>query len=230
MEETPLGFRWLAALIWISFHRKNTQSIVKIVGSYFVVAGITILAAMQVYAQGYLVPNGVVTNLFPGEIDVWNPGTQVTGFTLTPSSPNTFVFDEPATIGVRVFMVSPNDPVSLQPIASLNYPELTLQGSYVLAAGTPLYVGLYTGGSLAPPYPPQPPYFYTDPVFGWAKLENFNGTIEVLDSTVEYQGGGIIAGTDTIISAPEPRDWALDITGAAGLFVFRCVRKVVPAK
>jgi hypothetical protein len=80
------------------------------------IIGCVLCAVFRLGAQGYIVPNGVVTNLFPGEIDVWNPGTQINGFTLTPSSRNTFIFNEPATIGVRVFLVSPNDPVSLQPI------------------------------------------------------------------------------------------------------------------
>jgi hypothetical protein len=63
---------------------------------------------------------------------------------------------------------------------------LSLQSSYVFNVGTPFYVGLYTGGGVAPPYPPYPPYVYTDPVFGWAELENVNGTIELLNAAAEY--------------------------------------------
>jgi PEP-CTERM motif len=185
------------------------------------IMGFVLCLVFQAGAQGYIVPNGVVTDLFPGEIDVWNPGTQITGFSFTPSNPTTFVFNEPATIGVRVFLVSPNDPISLQPILSLSYPEFSLQGSYAFNLGTPFFVGLYTGGNIAPPYPPYPPYTYTDPVFGWAELENVNGTIEVVDSAVEYQGGGIFAGTETIIPTPEPGTWALAILGAAGLFAWK---------
>src|SRR5205814_104528 len=144
------------------------------------IIGCFLCAIFQLGAQGYIVPNGVFTNLFPGEIDVWNPGTQINGFLLTPANLNTFIFNEPATIGVRVFLVLPNDPVSLQPILSLSYVELNLQSSYSFNVGVPFYVGLYTGGSVAPPYPPYPPYIYTDPVFGWAKLVNNGGIIQML--------------------------------------------------
>jgi hypothetical protein len=61
---------------------------------------------------------------------------------------------------------------------------------------------------------------YSDPLFGWAELENVNGTIELLDSALEYQGGGIYAGTENIIPAPEPSEFALGALGAL-LFGFR---------
>jgi len=182
-----------------------------------------ISATLRVVGQGYIVPNGVVTNLFPGEIDLnWPQETQINGFTMTPAGKtppslaydNIFLFNEPATIGVRVFEVSLNDPISLQPILSMTYPELTFPNAYVFNAGTPFYGGLYSGANIAPPYPPYPPYTYTDPVFGWAELENINGTIVVLDSALEYQGAGIFAGTDIIVPAPEPGTLALLAAGA----------------
>ena len=191
-------------------------------------------AISRLNAQGYIVPNGVVTDLFPGEIDLsWPQETQVNGFTMTPSGKtvpsltydNIFLFSEPATIGVRVFLVSPNDPISLQPVLSLSYPELAISSSYTFNAGTPFYVGLYSGASIAPPYPPYPPYIYTDPVFGWAELENVNGTIEVLNSALEYQGGGIFAGTQNIIPAPEPGTLAMIVAGAGLLGLRRRQKK-----
>jgi hypothetical protein len=178
-------------------------------------------AVLQLRSQGYIVPNGVRTDLYPGEIDVWNPnGTQLTGFTFTPNGmqqpttyANIFTFNEPVTIGVRVFFVSPNDPVSLSPIVSQSYAELGFGNNYVLQEGVPFYVGLYTGYNFAPPYPPSPPYFYTDPVYGWAELENVQGVIQVMDYAVEYQGGGIYTGTQTIIPVPEPSAFALTALG-----------------
>ncbi len=168
-------------------------------------------AVCRLYSQGHIVPNGVVTNLYPGEIDVWNPGTQTTGFSLTPAGKqqptvynNVFRFTEPATIGVRVFLVSANDAISLQPIQAGAWTELQESANYVFQHGAPFYVGLYTGANFAPPYPPYPPYFYNDPVFGWALLANNQGTIQVLDSAVEYGGAGIYAGTRNIIPVPEP--------------------------
>ena len=178
---------------------------------YLVAAGCLLAAAGQVRSQGYIVPNGIVTNLFAGEIDVWNPGTQVTGFIFRPigkqeptTYTNVFRFDEPLTIGVRVFLVASNDPISLQPIMAQTYPELMLLNDYVFSAGEAFYVGVYTGANFAPPYPATPPYTYLDPVFGWAKLINNQGVIQVLDSALEYQGGGIFAGTQNIIPVPEP--------------------------
>jgi len=179
----------------------------------------------KLHAQGYIVPNGVVTNLFAGEIDVWNPnGTQVTGFIFTPigkqrptTYTNVFSFTEPVTIGVRVFLVQPNDAISLQPILSQSWTELGAAPSYVFADGVPFYVGLYTGYNFAPPYPPSPPFYYTDPVFGWAELENIHGNIQVLDYAVEYQGSGIYAGTQTIIPVPEPS--ALGLFGLSAVLL-----------
>jgi hypothetical protein len=183
---------------------------------------------VSIQAQGVIVPQGVVTNLFAGEIDLnWAQETQINGFSLTPMGkqqptlyPNIFNFDEPVTIGVRVFLVNAGDTVSLQPILSSSYTELQDGQNYVFKVGAPFYVGLYSGANVAPPYPPTSPYNYLDPVFGWAELENVNGTIELLNNALEYQGAGIIAGTDTIIPTPEPSTWALLACGA-GLFAIR---------
>jgi hypothetical protein len=84
----------------------------------------------RVFAQGVIVPNGVT---FPGlsflggyEVDVLQHPTSgdFTGFFLTaqgrtpPSSTytNTFTFSTYADEGVRVFLVSSNDPISLTAI------------------------------------------------------------------------------------------------------------------
>ena len=173
-------------------------------------------AVIQLHSQGYIVPNGVV--LSGGEIDVWNPsGNVLTGFIFTPVDTqqptiytNVFNFNEPATFGVRVFLVQPNDAISLQPILSQAWTELVIGNNYVFANGVPFYVALYTGNNFAPPYPP---YQYLDPVFGWAELENVQGTIQVLNYAVEYQGGGIFAGTQNIIPVPEPSTFALAALG-----------------
>ena len=182
------------------------------------------LPSFQLHGQGYIVPNGVFTSIYgdAGEIDVWNPtGTQLTGFIFTPVGKqqptvytNVFGFMEPVTIGVRDFLVQPNDAISLQPILSQSWTELGSSPNYTFANGVPFYVALYTGYNFAPPYPPYPPYPYLDPVFGWAELENVHGTIQVLDYAVEYGGAGIIAGTQTIIQpVPEPSTFAMAALG-----------------
>jgi hypothetical protein len=106
--------------------------------------------------------------------------------------------------------VSPNDPISLQPILSQSYAELLYPNSYVFDEGSPFYVGLYTGNVQSPP----PNGIYGDPLFGWAELVNNNGIIQLLDSAMEYQGGGIFAGTQTIIPVPEPSTFSLAALGA----------------
>ena len=176
---------------------------------------------LQLHAQGYLVPNGVRTDLYPGEIDVWNPTeSQLTGFVFTSAGmqqptvyENIFTFIEPVTIGVRVFLVQPNDAISLQPILSQSWTEFGYAPSYVLQEGVPFYVGLYTGGSIAPPGPFFPPYTYTDPVYGWAELQNVQGVIQVIDYAVAYKAAGIYAGTQNIIQTPEPSTFALVALG-----------------
>jgi len=164
--------------------------------------------AVQCHSQGYIVPNGVVTNFISGEISVmYNPTSQFyTGFALRQRGNNTtFSFDPVADVGVRVFLVSPNDPISLQPILAQDYTELMNPNTYVFNLGTPFYVGLYTGNQQFAP----PNGIYSDPLFGWAELENVNGTIRLLDSALEYQGGGIYAGTQNIIPVPEPSWFAI---------------------
>jgi hypothetical protein len=206
---------------------KTTRSKMKKYLKYIAVASCLVVVIPQLRAQGYIVPNGIIYNglssSFGYEISVLHDvaNTNYTQFFLNPQGKtqptiyiNTFSFNEFADVGVRVFFVSPNDPISLQPILSQNYTELALLSSYVFSAGAPFYVGLYTGYNFAPPYPPYPPYTYLDPVFGWAELENVNGTIELLDSALEYQGGGIYTGTDTIIPIPEPSEFALTALGA----------------
>lgn len=162
------------------------------------------------FAQGYIVPNGVVVNfngLFsPDEIDVLhdpaNPNSEgsYTGFELKPVSVNTFQFNPVVDIGVRVFFVSSLDPITESSVLSGSYTELAYPNDYILDEGTPFYVGLYTGNVQSAP----PDGIYSDPLFGWAELENVGGAIQLLDSALEYKGAGIYAGTQTIIQIPEP--------------------------
>jgi hypothetical protein len=194
----------------------------------FTIMGCLFGAIFQLHAQGYVVQNGVASNglnpVFGYEIDVMHDvvNTNYTRFFLNPigktqptTFTNTFSFSEFTDLGVRVFLVSSNDAISLQPILSQSWTELGVSSSsYVFVAGVPFYVALYTGSNMAPPYPPQPPYTYLDPVFGWAELENVGGTIQLLNSALEYGGAGIYAGTQNIIPFPEPSVFALAALGA----------------
>jgi len=185
------------------------------------------VTAARCLSQGFIVPNGIFSYpSFQNTVGViHNPfapnGNSATGISLIPdptSDPNfplkIFAFDPFTDIGVSVFFVSPNDPISLQPILSMDYTELSYPNSYVFKNGVPLYVGLYTGNFY------QPDGTYGDPSFGWAELENVNGTIEILNGAVEYQGGGIYAGTQTIIPIPEPPSSGI-LMVAAGIFFWR---------
>ena len=198
------------------------------------VAGLFIGITLRSHAQGTIVLNGVTSSGFNGlgyGINViHNPSNgDTTGFFLDPDgktppsnpSTNTFIYSPIVDVGVRVFLVSANDPISLQPILSMNYTELGSQPNYVFQSGTPFYVGLYTGNQQFAP----PNGIYSDPLFGWAELENNNGVISLLGGVLEYQGGGIYAGTDTIIPAPEPSTVGLFCAGGLLFSIYRWRRK-----
>ena len=204
----------------------------------FVVA-VVFLMKMQIHAQGYIIPGGVTygnSDLFTGtEIDViQNPtNSDYTGFALEPKGKtpptvytNTFLFNLLLDEGVRVFLVNSNQPISLQPILSQSYLELTYPNTYVFTNAKPFYLGLYTGYN---------PYVITNntsvytgiyerPVFGWGLFMNNQGVIQMLDSALEIEGGGIYAGTQTLIPIPEPGVLALTVLGGL-LLVSRRWRK-----
>ncbi len=188
---------------------------------------IALALASHSFGQGYIVPNGVVADLFPGEFTVRQDpdGFNVTGFFLDPRSltpptsyTNTFRFIPVVDEGVRVFLVSANAEISLQPILAGNYTELIYPNTYVFPHNQPFYVGLYTGNQYFVP----PDGIYSDPLFGWARLVNNRGVIELLDSALVYQAGGIYAGTLNIIPVPEPGPASLILFG---LFSFRFCRR-----
>ena len=172
-------------------------------------------ATLRLPAQGYIVPNGVVDSGFVPwvgyEIDVLHDPTNLyyTGFALGPTSGDEFLFDPIVNVGVRAFLVTSNTPISLQPILSQSWTELTFPNTYVFSNGVPFYLALYTGAGNF--YPSNG--IYSDPLFGWAELENVNGAIELLNSAEEYQGGGIYAGTQIIIPTPEPSTICLAVLG-----------------
>jgi hypothetical protein len=193
-----------------------------------------LITILQLHSQGYIVPNGVVYGGYlPGigsEIDVLHDPINgyATGFALNPTGMtppttyiNTFQFNPIVDIGVRVFLVSENDPISLQPILSQSFTELLYPNSYVFANGVPFYLGLYTGNVQQAPQDG----IYSDPLFGWVELVNNQGVIQMLDSALEYQGGGIYAGTQIIIPTPEPSGLALGALGTMLLGFHRWRRK-----
>jgi hypothetical protein len=188
----------------------------------------------QVCGQGYIVPNGVTyigTTPFGGsEFHViQNPAnSDYTGFLLPPQVVNTFSFGVFLDEGVRVFLLSPNDPVSLQSIQANSYTELGGASSYTFSPNTPFYVGLYSGYG---PWDSQGLYtgIYRDPVFGWAELVNDGGTIKLLDSALAYGADGIYAGTRTLITIPEPSTLLLTAVGGA-LALARRIRNQNPSR
>lgn len=179
--------------------------------------------APRLHSQGYIVPNGVnYLGPFLGlpgyGITVLRDPTNgyTTGFSLNPvgrTQPtiftNTFEYHFILDVGVRVFLVSSNAPINQQAIQSGNYTELMPQIDFVFNHNAPFYVGLYTGSD--PFYPPDG--IYSDPLFGWARLVNNQGVIQLLDSALVHKAGGIYAGTLNII--PEPTSIALVILGSA---------------
>jgi hypothetical protein len=180
---------------------------------------------VQLHAQGYIVPNGVTyAGLFQNGIGyginvIHDPVSGYsTGFTLDPMGKtlptlytNTYQFDPIVDVSVRTFIVSANTPISLQPILSQSWTELVLNpNGYVFTNGVPFNLALYTGNQNN--YPPDG--IYTDPLFGWVKLVNNQGVIQMLGGALEYGGAGIYAGTQNIIQAvPEPGTLALTALG-----------------
>ena len=168
---------------------------------------------LQLHSQGFIVPNGVSSGgnnmIFVSQ----NPtNSDYTGFALAPQNANTFSFIPIADEGVRVFLVSSNQPVSLSPILANSYTELLFPNAYVFNSGSPFYLGFYTGYN---PFDEHGGYtgIYTDPLFGWGQFVNNNGTIQMLGSALEYGGGGIYVGTQNIIGIPEPGTIALTALG-----------------
>ena len=173
----------------------------------FAAIGFTFGTVFPAHSQGYIVPNGVTyAGSNPGATIhvIQNPTTlDFTGFSLISQGPNTFSFNPFLDEGVRTFLVSQNDAVSLQPILANSYPELTNPNIYTFANGSPFYLGFFTGST----FPVNG--VYSDPLFGWARLVNLNGTIQLLGGALEYGGGGIYVGTQTIIPVPEPGAFVL---------------------
>jgi hypothetical protein len=179
---------------------------------------VLLAAAHQVNSQGLIVPGGITAEGGPPDwtvvivlqstnLDYTCFAFMLEGYPAPPQHTNVFTFDGCLDEGVRAFLVSSNDPISLQPILERNYTELCHGLYQVFEPGVPFYVGFYTGYS--PGFVNTNGIFvytgiYTHPVFGWAELVNNQGVIQMLDSALEYGGAGIYAGTQTIIQVPEP--------------------------
>ncbi len=175
------------------------------------IIGFSLIVTIQLCSQGYIVPNGVTYggSLPGGTIHVVQNPTNLnhTGFSLVAQGANMFLFSPFLDEGVRTFSVSLGQPISLQPILANSYTELVYPNNYVFEEGVPVYVGLYTGEIF-----PQNG-IYPNPLFGWARLVNDQGVIRLLDGALEYGGGGIFAGTQTVI-VPEPSTICLFGLGA----------------
>jgi hypothetical protein len=182
----------------------------------------------NVWAQGTIVPNGITYSSagLTAAIDVLqNPtNSDYARFLLRPrftTPPQVYVtifsFDLPPGESVRAFLVSSNDPISLQPIQAGSYLELSSGGFYGFDLDVPFYLGFYTGITNA-----MPSGTYGSPVFGWGEFVNSGGVIHMLDAALVAGGDGIYAGTQSIISVPEPGVLSLVSVGA---FLFGLCRK-----
>jgi hypothetical protein len=166
-----------------------------------------------VFAQGYLVPNGVTfgpPSPWPYTFTVVrNPSngwTTAFGFS---GGPVLFRYDSIVDVGVRVFQVQFSEPISQAAIQANAYPEFTYPGPYTLTNNQSFYVGIYTGADTAAPLDG----IYKDPLFGWARIRNRDGVLELLSSALSYQTQGIYAGTQNFV-APEPNAAPLCLLGA----------------
>jgi hypothetical protein len=182
---------------------------------YFLAIIVLGASAFNLHSQGYIVSDGIGIQ-DPNMVTViQNPTTgDYTGGFIVNKGSSSFGFQTLVDEGVRAFIVNDGDPISLQPIVNISYPEFTAASSVMLSEAMPFYLGFYTG------YMPEMG-IYKDPVFGWGEFVNLNGTITLLDSALEYGGGGIIAGTQTILPVPEPGTLGLIALGGL-LLAWRC--------
>lgn len=176
--------------------------------------GFVLGTILKLQSQGYIIPNGVTPFGTYGFHVLQNPtNNNITGFWLRPQgktppgSPyvNTYLYEYFLDESVRVFLVSANDPISQQAILSGHYAELTYPNTYIFEHGLEFYLGLYTGET----YPQNG--IYNDALFGWARLVNNQGAIQMLDSALAYRSQGIFAGTQNLI--PEPSAFSLIALG-----------------
>jgi hypothetical protein len=201
------------------------------------VLGVALAATAPAYSQGHIVPDGVTYSVagLSAVVHVLQSSTNgdYTGFILrprffTPGIPYCTIFTFGPAIpdeGVRTFFASQNDPMSLEPIQAGAYTELILGNLYAFDPGVPFYLGLYTGHTNG-----APPGAYSNPVFGWGEFVNNQGVIQMLDATLEVEGGGIYVGTQTIIPIPEPGVLSLSACGAFILgWRFRRLNKITGA-
>jgi hypothetical protein len=166
-------------------------------------------------SQGFIVTNGitcfslgsmsrvdVLKNSTNGDFArfILGPGIKVVGDEYETIFPYRPVFGE----SVRTFFASPNDPISQQTIEAGSYSELSMGDYYGFNLDVPFYLGVYTGYTND-----VPAGSYSNPVFGWAEFVNHQGVIQLLDSALVMDGGGIYVGTQTIIPVPEPSAWSL---------------------
>jgi hypothetical protein len=172
---------------------------------------VVFVAVFRGHSQGYLVNGGITHSTAglsavihvlqdPASGDysgvIWRPRFKTPGsefytiFSLDPGA---------ADEGVRTFFASPNDPLTVQAIEAHSYPELVLGSLYGFDTGALFYLGFYTGYTNG-----MPPGVYSEPVFGWGRFVNNQGMIEMLDSALAMESGGIYVGTQTIIPVPEP--------------------------
>lgn len=174
----------------------------------------------HVRAQGYIVPDGItycsagLTAVVKVLQDPTN--SEYAGFGLRPRfttppqvSVTIFSFDLHPGESVRAFLVSSNDPISLQAIQAGSYLELSSGGLHGFDLDAPFYLGFYTGSTNG-----MPAGRYSSPVFGWGEFVNSRGVIQMLDSALVAGGDGIYVGTQSIISVPEPGLLSLVPVGA----------------
>lgn len=196
-----------------------------VVSRALAVLAFAFVQVLHAHSQGYIVPNGVryvtYNPTLGAIIHVLQDPTNgdFTGFSLTPQLSDAFLYDplyNPFTgKGMRTFLVSENDPISLKPILANSYTELTFPHGYVFAQGASFYLGFYTGDT------PSQNGIFNDPLFGWGEFLNNGGVIQLLDSALEYGGSGIYVGTQEIIGVPEPSVLGLLSTSAALFFGLR---------
>ena len=168
-----------------------------------------------------------------------NPGSFALEVLQSPESDVTQVFGEVAVSGSTAtlllnntaldegsdwFVTNPGDLFTRDSIdaGQFNFLPITepASGSLDVEVGESFFLGVNTGRSDDFFSDDSVPFDVIRQHFGWGEfLINQNGELQILDSAVAYDLGGIVIGTSTAI--PEPSSGLLMLAGAAFLFLRR---------
>jgi PEP-CTERM motif len=114
--------------------------------------------------------------------------------------------------GSKLFVTRPGQFINDNTLVNLAYADRLSFSDNVAKVGTDFYVGGATEKFSDPGFDAYDQHWT---VFGWAHLKlDANGQLQVVDSAVSFNEGGIVAGS---LAVPEASTWSLMALGLVGL-------------